>query len=123
MHRSVLLVAGSFLMCATSFNVQAQRIKNSTEVISMPEAHRLFQQNCAPCHAPNGLGPPLRAAMVAGVENAIKVTILEGGDRMPGFQYTLSPTQVDAIITYMKTVQVEPMHIDTSIDESYGYPK
>ncbi len=81
---------------------------------------RLFSQNCFLCHAPekknpkstvdegttigprlNGLfkGPKPLSDMVA------KTFILRGVEgKMPGFQYGLEPSEIDAIIAYLKTL-------------------
>ena len=70
---------------------------------------RLFRQHCGVCHLKpsivnNGFGPALSKDNVDGKEAAVKEFIAKGTQRMPGFQYTLQPTQVDAVVTYLKTV-------------------
>lgn len=36
-------------------------------------------------------------------ETAVRDVIRKGGDKMPGFQYTLTPSQIDDLIEYLKT--------------------
>ena len=70
---------------------------------------QLFRQHCSVCHLKpsivnNTFGPTLSQATVDGKEAAVKEFVAKGTQRMPGFQYTLQPTQVDAVIAYLKTV-------------------
>jgi mono/diheme cytochrome c family protein len=37
-------------------------------------------------------------------EEAIRQRIMVGSRRMPGWQHTLEPRQIDAVIAYLKTV-------------------
>jgi len=83
------------------------------------EGKGLFRQRCAVCHQSlivgvvNGqpvllttktYGPLLYKDLVIGEEPAIRQKIMQGSDRMPGFQYGLKPNEIDAIIAYLKTV-------------------
>ena len=78
----------------------------------------VFLQNCSFCHLPRSegnpktgegktIGPPLKGRMQgprALAEAAVRAFILKGSpDKMPGFQYSLSPKDVDALIEYLKT--------------------
>ena len=70
---------------------------------------RLFRQHCSVCHLKpsivnNAFGPALYKDVVDGKEAAVKEFIAKGTPRMPGFQYTLQPAQLDAVLTYLKTV-------------------
>ncbi len=70
---------------------------------------QILAQSCAVCHLPSGpgaktYGPALNKSTLPEEDDAIRQTILEGNTRMPGFQYFLQPTQVDAIIAYLRTV-------------------
>src|SRR3954468_5145167 len=69
---------------------------------------RLFRQHCAVCHLKpsivnNAFGPALSKEVVEGKEAAVKEFIAKGTQRMPGFQYTLQPVQLDAVVSYLKT--------------------
>jgi len=73
------------------------------------DGHRLFVQSCAVCHlkpAPNAViyGPALSKDTVDGREDDVRDLIKTGSERMPGFQYDLKPTQIDAIIRYLALV-------------------
>ena len=76
---------------------------------------KLFVQRCAICHDPLGqpsfpssLGPLLNEATVRelGVET-VRDVIRVGSVRMPGWQYTLSPAQINRVIAYLNTVPPE----------------
>lgn len=70
---------------------------------------RVFQQRCAICHAParpgfQMYGPALYKDLVNGSEDAIKEIIRSGSSKMPGFKLGLQPSEIDAIVEYLKTV-------------------
>jgi len=72
---------------------------------------RIFQQRCAVCHTPpmvisRQYGPFLNRETVAGREGSVRSTIMDGETGlMPGFRYGMEPSQVEAIIEYLKTVE------------------
>jgi mono/diheme cytochrome c family protein len=49
-------------------------------------------------------GPPLYKDLVNGSEEAIKEIIRNGSAKMPGFKLGLQPSEIDAIVDYLKTV-------------------
>ena len=70
---------------------------------------RAFQQRCGICHeqARPGFqtyGPVLHKDLVNGSEDAIKEMIRSGSGKMPGFKLGLQPSEIDAIVEYLKTV-------------------
>jgi mono/diheme cytochrome c family protein len=73
---------------------------------------KLFVQRCSVCHLPalpsyTAYGPLLNKAMVAGRgDEAVRLQIMQGSPRMPGFQYTLSPKEIDQLVVYLKTLDV-----------------
>ena len=74
---------------------------------------RIFQQRCGVCHSrPSPLfpmyGPALYKDLVEGNEDAMRELISEGTNRMPGFKFGLQPSQIDAIVEYLKTVAKPP---------------
>ena len=100
MRRAALLFA--FLLAGLPVAAMAQDSPQLT-------GERLFRQHCSVCHLKpsivnNAFGPALSKAIVDGKEAAVKEFIAKGTQRMPGFQYTLASTQVDAVIAYLKTV-------------------
>jgi len=86
---------------------QANTEKPLTDVQKLGQ--RVFQQRCAICHAParpgfQMYGPALYKDLVSGSEDAIKEMIRRGSDKMPGFKLGLQPSEIDAIVEYLKTV-------------------
>jgi len=74
---------------------------------------RIYEQRCGVCHtvaSPNFpmYGPALYKGLVAGSEDAIRAMISEGSGKMPGFKYGLQPSEIDAIVDYLKTVPKPP---------------
>lgn len=70
---------------------------------------QILAQSCAVCHLPSGpgaktYGPSLNKSTIPEDDDAIRQAILEGATRMPAFKYFLQPTQIDAIIAYLRTV-------------------
>ena len=74
-----------------------------------------FKQRCIVCHgrqmslAPNTWGPILTRKNVDGREEAVRRQIMEGSARMPAFKYALEPADVDAIVQYLKKVDIAPL--------------
>jgi mono/diheme cytochrome c family protein len=72
---------------------------------------RIFQQRCSICHAlpmviSKPYGPLLNKEIVQGREASVRTTIMEGVTGfMPGFRYGMEPSDVKAIIEYLKTVE------------------
>jgi mono/diheme cytochrome c family protein len=71
----------------------------------------LWVQKCAFCH--DGLGQPTyktlgpwldRDLLKTLTDDAIKAIVQYGTARMPGFQYGLSPSQLDDLLSFLKTV-------------------
>ena len=80
---------------------------------------RVFQQRCGICHAParagfQMYGPALYKDLVNGSEDAIKEMIRSGSAKMPGFKLGLQPSEIDAIVEYLKTVPKPPKNTDTT---------
>ena len=78
------------------------------------EGRRIFQQKCAVCHLPilstDGGGDPyarsLRKSLVDRNEDSVRRIIADGtGPRMPGWKYTLRADQIDALVSYLKTIE------------------
>lgn len=70
---------------------------------------RIFQQRCGVCHTAPAInsgvyGPVLYKDLIIGNEDSTRQFILNGSRRMPGFKYGLEPSQVEAVIAYLKTV-------------------
>ena len=78
------------------------------------EGRRIFQQKCAVCHLPiipsDGsvapYAPLLRKSRVEGNEESMRRIIADGTAlRMPGWKYTLREDQIEAILSYLKTIE------------------
>lgn len=75
---------------------------------------RLFEQRCPVCHTKPTItskqyGLTLSKDLIEGNENMIREIIRNGvAGKMPGFKYGLEPSEIDAIIEYLKTVPKPP---------------
>jgi mono/diheme cytochrome c family protein len=71
---------------------------------------KLFVQKCSVCHLPElpsytAYGPLLDGKVVASRgDTAIREQIMRGSARMPGWQYTLNPAEIEQMIGYLKTL-------------------
>ena len=75
------------------------------------QAHgrQILTQNCNVCHLPQNpnsktYGPLLNKAAANGDDMLMKEVILNGLVRMPAWKYTLSSSDVDDIIAYVRTL-------------------
>ena len=102
-----LLLGSLMLMAAAPGVASAQQAAALTD--SQRHGLQLFAQHCGVCHTKPTIlsplyGPALWKDKVAGKEAAVTEFIQKGTARMPGFQYEFSPTQIAAIVDYLKTV-------------------
>ena len=70
---------------------------------------QVLGQSCGVCHLPPArsartYGPVLSKASGGGDDALVRKVIVEGTPRMPGFKYMLQPTEIDAIIAFIRTV-------------------
>ena len=78
------------------------------------EGRRLYQQSCGVCHTKPTItsplfGPQLSKAVVDGArETQAKKQIAEGSPNMPGFKYMYTPTQIDAVVEFLKLIPAPP---------------
>jgi mono/diheme cytochrome c family protein len=82
----------------------------------------LLAQSCAVCHLPPTLGaktygPLLNTTTAAGNDEALRIVIANGSERMPAFKYYLKPAEIDAIIAYVRTL---PAQATTASNEAQG---
>ena len=87
---------------------------------------RVYQQRCAICHAPAApgfvmYGPPLYKDLIVGSEDSIKEIIRSGSGKMPGFKLGLQPSEIDAIVEYLKTVPKPPKNTEPGSGGSMGH--
>ena len=74
---------------------------------------RLFYQSCVVCHTKPQItsgqyGPVLSKDTLNGQEDVMREFISAGTARMPGFRFQFEPTQISAIVAYLKTVPASP---------------
>ena len=73
---------------------------------------KLFVQRCSVCHLPalpsyTAYGPLLDGPLVADRgDDTVRLQIMQGSARMPGYQYTLSVAEIDEIVGYLKTLDL-----------------
>ncbi len=77
------------------------------------EGRRVFQQKCAVCHVPASAlvrpyAPPLSKNSLQDEDQARTVIRQGRSDRMPGFQYTLRPAQIEDVVAYLTTLEEPP---------------
>jgi mono/diheme cytochrome c family protein len=121
--RASAIALGIALALAAIFaprSLPAQQASASALNEQQATGKRLFQQNCALCHLGEpensknpkdegtSIGPRLEGVFRAPrsrPEAVVKSFIQQGVDgKMPGFRYGLEPTEIDAIIAYLKTL-------------------
>jgi mono/diheme cytochrome c family protein len=67
----------------------------------------IYEQLCARCHGADlegGIGPPLGAGseVAAKPDSYLVLTITRGQGRMPSFEQTLSPEQVERLVRFIR---------------------
>jgi mono/diheme cytochrome c family protein len=73
---------------------------------------QVFAQSCGVCHLPPSLGaktygPALNKEAAGGDNDVMREFVENGTPRMPAFKYYLKPQEIDAIISYVRTVPVQ----------------
>jgi mono/diheme cytochrome c family protein len=107
MRNAALL--GLFVLAASANGAAAQQDNLSDQ---QKMGRRVFAQSCGVCHLPPTLGaktygPPLNKDAGGGDDDVMREFITNGTPRMPAFKYYLKPDQIEAIISYMRTVPVQ----------------
>jgi mono/diheme cytochrome c family protein len=106
-------VSTAFLFIVLLFPVRAPAQNGGSAPDSANDSvtlgRRLFQQNCSICHTQATLtnpmyGPSLYRDLVNGKEDVVRDYIAKGSSKMPGFRYSLKPSEINAIVEYLKTV-------------------
>jgi mono/diheme cytochrome c family protein len=108
MRRAALLLVlfASWPLVAQAQPAANAPVLNESQLLGM----RLFNQSCRVCHAkpqlttPQQYGPVLSKDSLGGQEGVMRELISNGTPRMPGFKYSYQPTEIDAIVAYLKTV-------------------
>jgi mono/diheme cytochrome c family protein len=73
---------------------------------------QVFAQSCGVCHLPPSLGaktygPALNKEAAGGDNDVMREFVESGTPRMPAFKFYLKPEEIDAIISYVRTVPVQ----------------
>ena len=132
-----LLVAG--VLCGLPANAQAQALERATTVnhiFPLPSSRslsgtelagkKLFLQVCSTCHLPGlpifeAYAPILDGKLISTRgEEHVREYVTHGSRRMPGFQYSLQPAEIDSIIAYVKTLVHDPTRQETCSPLSTG---
>jgi mono/diheme cytochrome c family protein len=113
---ALLLVLGAVSALANA--QQAGENLNPTQL----QGRQIFAQSCGICHLQPTLGsktygPLLNKATAVGNDEAMRIIIANGSERMPGFKYYLKPAEIDAIIAYVRAV---PAQVTTAASEPKG---
>jgi len=78
------------------------------------QGRNLFNQSCMVCHvklqitSPAKYGPDLSKNALSGQDAMLREVISNGTPNMPGFKYHFEPDQIDAIVSYVKTLPAPP---------------
>ena len=104
----MMRVAALVLLAAGSFPATAQQsgpVPNPQQL----EGLRHFNQACRVCHTKPQMASPqyapvLNGASLGGSEGALRAYIANGTERMPGFRYHFKPAEIDALVSYLKSV-------------------
>ena len=118
---AILIFLGICPLTVRAQQANAEKPLNDTQKLGQ----RVFQQRCAICHAParpgfQMYGPALYKDLINGSEDAIKEIIRSGSSKMPGFKLGLQPSEIDAIVEYLKTVPKPPKNTEPSTGGSMG---
>lgn len=105
----VLRVASAVVAVCLAGGAVAQQPQPAKLDDNQTLGRNLFLQSCGECHLLPQLGAPryapaLSRESLGGDENAMRELISNGTQRMPGFKYTFTPTQIAAIASFLKTV-------------------
>jgi mono/diheme cytochrome c family protein len=102
-----------FGVVALALSVQAASAQETASLTDQQKTGRqVFAQSCGVCHLPPSLGsrtygPALNKEAAGGDDDVMREFIENGTPRMPAFKYYLKSAQIDAIISYMRTVPVQ----------------
>ena len=105
-HRASMLL----ILLAAAAPAHAQGDFRDTQLSETQlRGRQIFAQSCGICHLQPSLGvktygPMLNKTATAGNDEVMRTFIVNGTDRMPAFKYYLKPTEIEAVIAYLRTV-------------------
>lgn len=111
MRRGLLVCGALVALSSTAGWAQDAKVPQLTENQAL--GRLLFSSDCGVCHVPPVIGavvygPTVSGDMVKGNEKAIADFIAKGDEKMPGFQYYYTPTQIAAVVDYLGTLPKPP---------------
>src|SRR5262245_26114049 len=103
------LALAMVLQGAAAEQAGGNRPLDDSELLGM----RLFNQSCRVCHTTPQItsprhGPELSGDSAGGQDTVMREVISNGTPRMPGFKYHFEPTQIEAIVAYLRTIPPPP---------------
>ena len=110
MNRSIVALMLVLAAGAAAAQSTAEPALDATQLAG----RNLFAQHCVVCHvktlmtAVRTYGPALSKNSLGGQPDVIRELISSGTPNMPGFKYSLEPTEIGAIIAYLKTLPPQP---------------
>ena len=118
---TIWIFLGIFPLTARAQQANTEKPLNDVQKLGQ----RVFQQRCGICHAParpgfQMYGPALHKDLINGSEDAIKEMIRSGSGKMPGFKLGLPPSEIDAIVEYLKTVPKPPKSTEPATGGTMG---
>lgn len=120
--RAIRLLVAVGLVALTPGIIAQSKPASSSELSDRETMGKhIFLQHCSVCHLskytkladwkePDGAppyGPRLAGVLKDAnpdVEKAVRAFILNGTQKMPGFQYALDPKEIDELMAYIKTL-------------------
>ncbi len=102
---SVLACLLAFLSAAAAVAAAEEAPLNDQQKLGQ----RLVNQSCVVCHFKQQItsgtyGPALSSESLGGKADVMREVIGNGTPRMPGFKIQFDPAQIDAIVSYIKTI-------------------
>ena len=114
---TLLLVATVGLVRPSDVSTQARPATQAASASAGPaqRGEAWFYQRCSLCHMGRivkddvyqPMGPLLNGVLMGASpdrEKAVRAQIQRGSPRMPGFEYTFTPAELEELIAYMKTL-------------------
>src|SRR5215470_15189680 len=106
----------ALLMLAAGIGLAAAQPFPASDALTPQQlqGRNLFNQSCMVCHvklqitSPAKYGPDLSKNALGGQEAVMRDVISNGTPNMPGFKYHIEPEQIDAIVSYVKTLPAPP---------------
>jgi len=123
MKRSALL----FLIAAISQTAAAQPFPAEDSLNATQKLGRdLFTQHCMVCHehtqitSAGHFGPDISGQSLGGKDNALVDQISNGSPNMPGFKFVFDPTQIRAIVAYVKSLPAPAQEAPRAVKATPG---